>query len=846
MSFLGGLGSGLARGAAAAGTGYLGGEIKGEAEGYRRQQQQSALDLKRQLAALATKPQKEELPFEVQSFLKTREGLFGPGGSAEERNQWQASGNEDTYQVVTHALAYGPEAARIALAIRTQPHDADTAPLEARLHQIIQSHQGGAAEPQFDVRPGGRPYNYTPSLKEQAGTGYLGARTTNTNAQTERIQQLTPLEVEKLKAETTHIGNADDLGQRRLNLDIASKQFDQAIQQFHELTTLGQGDYRLQAQAYGDLLSAAGRVYLNGGDPSKALGPLLFRKGALGAQTPNNAAITEYMRMKGFDDNDISRILGGLGGHIPGDMPGGGAPGGAPATAGTGGAPPLPPVAGIGPENPALASAAGFAGGQGYHVTSTTGGEHNPGSLHYQGRALDVSVRGKDPGEVKRFMAQAQAQGYVVRDERARPKGQAVWGGPHLHLEWGPNTKPGAAQALGFQGPGAGGDQAPGGPAGMGINTPATSPKVKNPYQPNTLEGQIFDIYTSGVPAARIIARFKGTPNEAVAQSVVDSANTQQREGGLFKGIPVPDRNGARIPQAPDLSGLAYPVGGGVAKQATSPVEPTAGFGQQPALAVEMPGGSGGGSNVTITEKVPPSGTRQFHRENTPLNARGGVSFRAPEKAGPARDLTISPPPAARSPQSMGPATKAPKQGAGAQAMSLNPLSAGFKAGQDTRAAFDEGGVKQLVTPQPGSGMSRLVQAFKEALGPTGFDEVKIRKAPAGSIYDSPALKNNEGLKGWNNVFRPWAQRMGYTTVDQVLSASKWYFAQEDRLRRPPYSLTEAEAEKQLKMALESFANAPGKALRLSVPKTGGGGNPRIATSQGAAPGTVEYRGKGR
>ena len=91
-----------------------------------------------------------------------------------------------------------------------------------------------------------------------------------------------------------------------------------------------------------------------------------------------------------------------------------------------------------------------------------------------------------------------------------------------------------------------------------------------------------------------------------------------------------------------------------------------------------------------------------------------------------------------------------------------------------------------------------------------------------------------------------YAKRMGYTTVDQVLNASKWYFAQEDRLRRPPYSLTQAEAQRQLKVALESFANAPGKALRLRVPKTGGPGNPRIGISQTPGPGTVEYRGTGR
>jgi len=194
----------------------------------------------------------------------------------------------------------------------------------------------------------------------------------------------------------------------------------------------------------------------------------------------------------------------------------------------------------------------------------------------------------------------------------------------------------------------------------------------------------------------------------------------------------------------------------------------------------------------------------------------------------------------------MGPATKAPPSSAGAQIASMNPVSAGFEAGQGVRQNFDEGGVKGLLSPKPGTAMDALVRTFREHLGRTGQDEVQIHRADPRSIYDLPELKGNEQLIGWNEVFAPWAKRMGYTTVDQVLNASKWYFAQEDRLRRPPYSLTQAEAQQQLKVALESFANAPGKSLRLRVPKTGGPGNPRIGINQTPGPGTVEYRGTGR
>jgi hypothetical protein len=60
---------------------------------------------------------------------------------------------------------------------------------------------------------------------------------------------------------------------------------------------------------------------------------------------------------------------------------------------------------------------------------------HNPGSRHYVGEAIDVRTAGKTPEEIAAFMSFMDAQGYIVRDERQRPPGQAVWGGPHIHVE---------------------------------------------------------------------------------------------------------------------------------------------------------------------------------------------------------------------------------------------------------------------------------------------------------------------------------------------------------------------------------------------------------------------------
>lgn len=61
---------------------------------------------------------------------------------------------------------------------------------------------------------------------------------------------------------------------------------------------------------------------------------------------------------------------------------------------------------------------------------------HNPGSRHYAGEAIDVRTAGRSNAEIADFMAFMRSQGYIVIDERVRPRGQAVWGGPHIHVEW--------------------------------------------------------------------------------------------------------------------------------------------------------------------------------------------------------------------------------------------------------------------------------------------------------------------------------------------------------------------------------------------------------------------------
>lgn len=76
-----------------------------------------------------------------------------------------------------------------------------------------------------------------------------------------------------------------------------------------------------------------------------------------------------------------------------------------------------------------------FARASGFAVTSTTGGRHNAGSLHPLGRAVDVRTFDKTSEQITQLMIRAIQAGIRVVDERIRPTGQKVWGGPHLHLE---------------------------------------------------------------------------------------------------------------------------------------------------------------------------------------------------------------------------------------------------------------------------------------------------------------------------------------------------------------------------------------------------------------------------
>lgn len=73
----------------------------------------------------------------------------------------------------------------------------------------------------------------------------------------------------------------------------------------------------------------------------------------------------------------------------------------------------------------------------GFDITSTNGGSHNRGSAHYQGRAVDFRTKDHSDAEVRQMFDYLTASGYTVLDERQRPAGQKVWGGPHGHVQIG-------------------------------------------------------------------------------------------------------------------------------------------------------------------------------------------------------------------------------------------------------------------------------------------------------------------------------------------------------------------------------------------------------------------------
>lgn len=151
---------------------------------------------------------------------------------------------------------------------------------------------------------------------------------------------------------------------------------------------------------------------------------------------------------------------------------------------------------------------ADFTERQGFTVTSTTAGPHNPGSAHYAGRAIDVRTRDKAPEQVADFITQAQAAGYAVRDERTRPAGQAEWTGPHIHLEAA--TRPRRVA-----------DAAAADPIADLFDAPSAEAPAPEDEEVVKIDAQVPDLWTEA-PAPKGAARALPSINSAEGQAIRD------------------------------------------------------------------------------------------------------------------------------------------------------------------------------------------------------------------------------------------------------------------------------------------------------------------------------------
>lgn len=99
-----------------------------------------------------------------------------------------------------------------------------------------------------------------------------------------------------------------------------------------------------------------------------------------------------------------------------------------------GGPPVLPPVPGTpnGPKLSIIEQIEAIGSQFGLPVTSTTGGKHVAGSLHYQGRAVDFGVGGFSEDVLSAFKSAEEAAGFQVHEEYAGSTPYST--GHHLHV----------------------------------------------------------------------------------------------------------------------------------------------------------------------------------------------------------------------------------------------------------------------------------------------------------------------------------------------------------------------------------------------------------------------------
>ena len=93
----------------------------------------------------------------------------------------------------------------------------------------------------------------------------------------------------------------------------------------------------------------------------------------------------------------------------------------------------------IDPRSTDFMKLATIATDRGWHITGLIDGRkvHGEFSFHYDGRAIDVSVKGKSRMEIEAFTAEMEGLGVRVHDETLAKNVTARTTGPHLHLDTG-------------------------------------------------------------------------------------------------------------------------------------------------------------------------------------------------------------------------------------------------------------------------------------------------------------------------------------------------------------------------------------------------------------------------
>jgi hypothetical protein len=214
----------------------------------------------------------------------------------------------------------------------------------------------------------------------------------------------------------------------------------------------------------------------------------------------------------------------------------------------------------------------------GLRVTSGfSSGGHNTGSMHYHGSkqdpgAIDVDNRNVTPQQLDSI----RSQGYRVLDETTRPAGQAVWTGPHYHIDkkGGSGAQPKAQPVIASTPTPQSKPIDLGRPLGQVVSYNDQGQLVPNAEKPNAIEAAIpkFQEPVVSVPIAQApvqptkkLGKFETDPFANIDKLLSDSQPKAQQ--------PVQQPQGAGFDLGKVLHDTADSVIGGIKTQyANSPI----------------------------------------------------------------------------------------------------------------------------------------------------------------------------------------------------------------------------------------------------------------------------------